>query len=387
MSREIEVLELEREWATHARWARVVRSYRAVDVVRLRGTVQVDPTLARRGAAALWALLHASKAVRAPPVASGNGAVQMARAGAEAIHVPRSVAADVPDARGARAVPPIDPAWSVPSVVRRVHAFLAWAGLLRSAQGGTGGERLPIVADAASGAGGVLEAFESVTQLVEAGAACVRLDDFDLAGGDAAVKALAPPEAVVHRLLAARLAADVLGAPALLVVRTHAPTTHAATRAIAFAPYADVLSFDAARPDLDEARRFARTVHAAVPGKLLAYDLSDSFDGPGRLDPAGVVKLQRELVQLGYRLQLVPPAAVAPAVSTADAALPRRIERLGDLVDLSQHRRAPHGRLRAARPPDEAGGAWLRDVARIVGSYPPAVGPAARPSADDAPRS
>ncbi|HET7824666.1 MAG TPA: isocitrate lyase/phosphoenolpyruvate mutase family protein [Anaeromyxobacter sp.] len=374
MSLEIDILELEREWATHARWARVVRPYGAADVVRLRGTVQVDPTLARRGAERLWTLLHSPRPVRAPSVLGGNAAVQMVRAGAEAIHVPPGPDADGAGAEESPALPAGDPSWTVSSVVRRIHAFLGWAGHLQASQGAAAAAaRPPIVADAATGSAGALDAFETVTRLVEAGAACVRLEDDDCAHADGGpvAKALAPPQAIVDRLVGARLAADVLGAPALLVARTHAPTEHAASRAIAFAPYADVLSFEPSGPDLEEARRFSEAVHAMLPGKLLAYDLSAAFDGPARLGAGAVAALQRELAGMGYRLQIVPREAVSRRVSTADALLPRGLEGIGVRVELREARFGAEERmLRLTRHPREVPPAWLDHVARIVASRP-----------------
>ncbi|HET7827171.1 MAG TPA: hypothetical protein VFK90_17675, partial [Anaeromyxobacter sp.] len=164
------------------------------------------------------------------------------------------------------------------------------------------------------------------------------------------------------------------GAPALLVARTHAPTEHAASRAIAFAPYADVLSFEASGPDLDEARRFSEAVHAMLPGKLLAYDLSAAFDRPACLGADAVATLQRELAGMGYRLQLVPRQAVSRFVNTADALLPCGLEGIGVRVELREARfGAAERMLRLVRHPREVPPAWLDHVARIVASRPRSV--------------
>jgi isocitrate lyase len=342
MSTEIEILELDHEWRTQPRWARVTRPYRAADVVRLRGSLRLEQAPVRRDAEKLWDRLHSGKQVHALGALTGNQAVQMARAGLEAIYVPGwQVAANANDAGETVPDRGIRPSSSVPSLVRRIHGCLERAGQIHQALGRDGIDWHPsIVADVDGGCGGGLNAFEVTKRMIGAGAACVRFEDglpCAQGRGRPVGKVLAPTQEVIQKLVAARFAADVLGAPTILMARTdalgaallasdvdprdraflagertpeglfpvRAGMDHAVARAIAYAPYADVLWCETSTLDLVEARRFAHAVHARLPGKLLAYDCSPSFDWRDHLDPAAMASVQRELASMGYRLQLV----------------------------------------------------------------------------------
>jgi isocitrate/methylisocitrate lyase len=340
MSAEIEILELDHEWRTHPRWARVARPYHAADVVRLRGSLRLERTPAQLGAEKLWERLHSGRQVHALGALTGDQGVQMARAGLQAIYVPGwHVGPDAREGGAAAPEPGADPSWRVPSLVRRIRVCLERAGDIHRALGRGGIDWQPsIAADAEGGCGEGLDTFERMKRMIGAGAACVRFGDrlpSARGPGSPRGKVLAPVQEVVQKLVAARFAADLLGAPTILVARTDAlgagllagdagPGTRlageraeegllparggmeeAVARALAYAPYADVLWCETARPDLEEARRFARGVHAKLPGKLLAYDCSPSFDWRAHLDVVAAPAFQRELASLGYRFQLV----------------------------------------------------------------------------------
>lgn len=339
MSTETEILELDHAWRTEPRWARVTRPYRAADVIRLRGSLRPEHAAARRGAEKLWDGLHSGRQVHALGALTGDQAVQMARAGLEAIYasdwqVATGAAEAVPD-------PGTYPSSSVPALVRRIRACLERADEIHRALGRDGIDWHPsIVADAEAGCGGGPNAFELTKRMIAAGAACVRFGDrLPAAKGSAhpGGKVLAPAQELVQKLVAARFAADVLGVPTLILARTdalgaellaggadprdgaclagertpdglppmRAGMDEAVARAIAYAPFADVLWCESSAPDLDEARRFACAVHARLPGKLLAYDCSPSLDWRERLDAAAAASFQRELASMGYRFQLV----------------------------------------------------------------------------------
>jgi isocitrate lyase len=324
------------------RWQGIRRDYGPEDVERLRGSVLVRHTLAELGAARLWRLLHERDYVHALGALTGNQAVQMVRAGLEAIYLSGwQVAADANLAGHMYPDQSLYPANSVPQVVKRVNQALQRADQIEHLEGGA--ERwwlAPIVADAEAGFGGPLNAFELMKGMIEAGAAGVHFED-QLASekkcGHLGGKVLVPTQAFVRTLNAARLAADVLDVPTVIVARTDA---HAATlitsdvderdrpfltgertsegffriraglqtaiaRALSYAPYADVLWCETSTPDLEEAREFAEAVQAAFPGKLLAYNCSPSFNWRKHLDEATIARFQRELGALGYRFQFV----------------------------------------------------------------------------------
>jgi isocitrate lyase len=334
--------ELARDWAENPRWQGITREYRAEDVIRLRGSLTVEHTLARQGAARLWELLHSEEYVSALGALTGNQAVQMVKAGLKAIYLSGwQVAAD--NNLGEQMYPDqsLYPANSVPAVVRRINNALRRADQITWSEGkGDLHWFAPIVADAEAGFGGPLNAFELMKSMIEAGAAAVHWED-QLAAekkcGHMGGKVLIPTSQHIRTLTAARLAADVAGVPTLIIARTDSlaatlltsdvdprdqafitgertaegfyavqPGIEAAiARGLAYAPYADLLWCETGKPDLDEARRFAEGIHARFPGKLLAYNCSPSFNWRRHLDDATIARFQRELAAMGYKFQFI----------------------------------------------------------------------------------
>jgi isocitrate lyase len=341
MEREQAIQELEASWAAE-RFAGIERPYSASDVVRLRGSFAVEHTLAARGAARLWELLGAEGHVKALGALTGNQAVQMVKAGLRAIYLSGwQVAGDANLGETTYPDQSLYPANSVPSVVRRINNALLRADQIQWAE--ADGEidwLVPIVADAEAGFGGVLNAFELMKSMIEAGASGVHFED-QLAAekkcGHLGGKVLVPTRQFVRTLVAARLAADVCGAPTVLIARTDALSASLLTsdidpldrpfvtgdrtnegfhvvregldaaiaRALAYAPYADVLWFETSSPDLDQARAFAEAIHARFPGKILAYNCSPSFNWRRNLDDRRIASFQDELARCGYRFQFI----------------------------------------------------------------------------------
>ncbi len=334
--------KLAREWETDGRWAGIERPYSAEDVVRLRGSIHVEHTLARVGAERLWAHLGGDGHVSALGAMTGGQAVQMAKAGLKAIYLSGwQVAADANLAGQTYPDQSLYPANSAPELVRRLNNALLRADQIAVAEGGDGVDYfLPIVADAEAGFGGALNAFELMKAMIEAGAAGVHYED-QLAAekkcGHLGGKVLVPTSQFVRTLAAARLAADVLDVPTVLVARTDALSASLLTsdvdpvdaafltgertpegfyrvrdglepviaRSLAYAPYADVLWFETSTPDMGEAREFAQAIHERFPGKLLAYNCSPSFNWKRHLDDDAIARFQDELGALGYRFQFV----------------------------------------------------------------------------------
>ena len=323
------------------RWHGIERPYDEETVLRLRGSVRVEHTLAKRGAERLWRRLRGDRHVAALGALSGGQAVQMAKAGLEAIYLSGwQVAADANLAGHTYPDQSLYPANSAPMLVRRLNNALLRADEIDVAEGGAGIEPLPIVADAEAGFGGPLQAFELMKAFVEAGAAGVHFED-QLAAekkcGHLGGKVLVPTSQFVRTLVAARLAADVLGVPTLLVARTDSLSATLITsdvdpgdadfltgertpegffrvragldasiaRSLAYAPYADLLWFETSTPDLGEAREFAAAVHERFPDKLLAYNCSPSFNWRRHLEDRQIARFQDELGALGYRFQFV----------------------------------------------------------------------------------
>jgi isocitrate lyase len=333
---------LAERWRTDPRWRGVERPYTAQDVVRLRGSLRIEHTLARLGAERLWRLLQRQEPVRALGAMTGGQAVQMVRAGLEAIYVSGwQVAADANLAAHTYPDQSLYPSNSGPHLVRRINQALLRQDQIAWAEGDADTDWLvPIVADAEAGFGGPLNAFELTKAFIEAGAAGVHLED-QLASekkcGHLGGKVLVPTGQFIRTLAAARLAADVLDVPTVLIARTDADAATLLTsdvdprdrpfltgertaegffrvrsgleaaiaRALAYAPYADVLWCETSTPDLEEARAFAEAVHAGFPGKLLAYNCSPSFNWRRHLSPAEIASFQDELGRMGYRFQFV----------------------------------------------------------------------------------
>ncbi|HEY6279504.1 MAG TPA: isocitrate lyase [Streptosporangiaceae bacterium] len=335
---------LRQEWAASPRWRSVQRSYSAEDVILLRGSVQEEHTLARLGAERLWRLLHERDYVHSLGAVTGNQAVQQVRAGLPAIYLSGwQVAADANLAGETYPDQSLYPANSVPQVVRRINNALLRADQISWAEsgGGAGTHWLaPIVADAEAGFGGVLNAFELMKAMIAAGAAGVHWED-QLASekkcGHLGGKVLIPTGQHIKTLNAARLAADVLGVPTLVVARTDARAATLLTsdvderdrrfvtgertaegffgvrngmaagiaRGLAYAPYCDLLWMETSTPDLDEAREFAEAIKAEFPDQMLAYNCSPSFNWRKHLDDGTIEKFQRELGEMGYKFQFI----------------------------------------------------------------------------------
>ena len=342
---DIAVEQLERSWRDEPRWRAVERPYRAEDVVRLRGSVEVELSVARHGAERLWALLDEEPYVAALGAMTGAQAVQMVKAGLKAIYLSGwQVAADANLSEHTYPDQSMYPANSAPALVRRLNNALRRADQIEWAErAGRGGGRdwmAPIVADAEAGFGGALNAYELMRSMLEAGAAGVHFED-QLASakkcGHMGGKVLVPTSQHIQTLAAARLAADVAGVPALVVARTDALaatllTTDvderdrpfltgersaegfyrvrngieaAVARGLAYAPYADMLWCETSTPDLDEARLFAESIKAAHPDQILAYNCSPSFNWRRNLDDETIARFQKELGAMGYRFQFV----------------------------------------------------------------------------------
>jgi len=340
--RSLAAARLERSWGSDERWLGVERGYGAAEVVRLSGSVEVEYSLARSGAEKLWRLLRSESHVSALGAITGNQAVQMVRAGLRAIYLSGwQVAGDGNLAESPYPDQSLYPVNSVPSVVRRINNALRRADQIQWAEGtGDADWLVPIVADAEAGFGGPLNAFELMKSMIEAGAAGVHFEDqlsSEKKCGHLGGKVLVPTAQFLRTLQAARLAADVCGVPTVLVARTDALSATLLTsdvderdrefltgertpegffrvrdglepaiaRALAYAPFADLLWFETSTPDLDEALEFAQAVHARFPGKLLAYNCSPSFNWKRALDDAQIASFQETLAGAGYRFQFV----------------------------------------------------------------------------------
>ncbi len=346
-SRETEIRNLQRSWAEDPRWQGIKRGYGADEVVRLRGSVLVEHTLARRGAEKLWDLLHKEDFVNALGALTGNQAMQQVKAGLKAIYLSGwQVAGDANIAGEMYPDQSLYPVNSVPSVVKRINNSLSRCDQIQWMEGKNPGDAdyidyfAPIVADAEAGFGGVLNAFELMKSMIEAGAAGVHFED-QLASvkkcGHMGGKVLVPTREAIAKLVSARLASDVLNVPTLLVARTDAEAAdlltsnidendakfitgertvegfyrtragidQAISRGLAYAPYADLIWCETSTPNLEYARKFAEAIHKQFPGKMLAYNCSPSFNWKKNLDDVTVAKFQKELGAMGYKFQFI----------------------------------------------------------------------------------
>jgi isocitrate lyase len=342
MNRDQAIAEIRRQWQSNPRWQGIKRPYQAEDVYRLRGTVQIEHTLARRGAEKLWQLVNEEPFVSSLGALTGNQAMQQVKAGLKAIYLSGwQVAADANLAGQMYPDQSLYPADSVPAVVRRINNTLIRADQIYHAEGKDGIDWLaPIVADAEAGFGGVLNAFEIMKAMIEAGAAGVHFED-QLASakkcGHMGGKVLVPTQEAVQKLAAARLAADIMGVPTVLFARTDAEAANlitsdfdendkpfctgertsegyyrvlngiqqAISRGLAYAPYADLIWCETGKPDLAFARQFAEGIHRQFPDKLLSYNCSPSFNWKKNLDDSTIAKFQRELGAMGYKFQFI----------------------------------------------------------------------------------
>src|SRR6266849_2957156 len=332
------------DWATNQRWKGVERPYTAEDVLRLRGSIQIEHTLARMGAERLWELLQTEPYVNALGAMTGNQAVQQVQAGLKAIYVSGwQVAADANNAGQMYPDQSLYPADSVPSMCRRINNSLQRADQVHHAEGKVAPSQTwfaPLVADAEAGFGGTLNAFELMKGMIEAGAACVHFEDQLSSAkkcGHLSGKVLVSTTDAIQKLVAARLAADVLGVPTLVMARTDANSAHLLTtdidprdrefctgertpegffrirggldsaiaRGLAYAPYADLIWCETSEPNIEEARRFAEAIRAEYPEKMLAYNCSPSFNWRKKLDEATIANFQPVLARMGYKFQFV----------------------------------------------------------------------------------
>ena len=346
-NRETEIRNLQKDWAENARWQGIKRDYSAEDVIRLRGSIGVEHTLARRGATRLWELLHSEPFVNSLGALTGNQAMQQVKAGLKAIYLSGwQVAGDANLAGEMYPDQSLYPPNSVPQVVRRINNSLTRCDQIQWMEGKNPGDEgyidffAPIVADAEAGFGGVLNAFELMKAMIEAGASGVHFED-QLASvkkcGHMGGKVLVPTREAVAKLVSARLAADTMGTPTVLLARTDADAAdlvtsdvdendrpfitgertvegffrtkagidQAISRGLAYAPYADLIWCETSTPNLEYARKFAEAIHRQFPGKLLAYNCSPSFNWKKNLDDGTIAKFQRELGAMGYKFQFI----------------------------------------------------------------------------------
>jgi isocitrate lyase len=333
--------QLEESWKDD-RWKGIERPYSAEDVIRLRGSIQIEHTLARMGAERLWNLVNTEDYVNALGALTGNQAIQQVKAGLKAIYLSGwQVAADANLSGNMYPDQSLYPANSVPSVVKRINQALQRADQIHHSEGKNDVYWFaPIVADAEAGFGGPLNVFEMMKAMIEAGAGGVHLEDqlsSEKKCGHLGGKVLLPTQTAVRNLIAARLAADVMGVPTVLIARTDANAANLITsdadpydapfitgertpegfyrtrdgldqaiaRGLAYAPYADMVWCETSEPNIEEARRFAEAIHEQFPGKLLAYNCSPSFNWKKKLDDETIAKFQAELGKMGYKFQFV----------------------------------------------------------------------------------
>ena len=347
LSFQVQVDQLNDDWRSNPRWTGVRRDYSAADVVRLRGSVQIEHTLARRGAEKLWKLVNEEDFVPTLGALTGGQAVQQVKAGIKAIYLSGwQVAADANTSETMYPDQSLYAVDSVPTMVRRINNAFTRADQIQWSKGsGDIDYFAPIIADAEAGFGGVLNAFELMKGMIEAGASGVHFED-QLASakkcGHMGGKVLVPTQEAVQKLVAARLAADAMGVPTIVLARTDANAAalltsdiderdhsfvtgertaegfyvaragieQAIARGLAYAPYSDLLWCETAVPDLDEAKRFAEAIRSEYPEQLLAYNCSPSFNWKKNLDDVTIAKFQRELGAMGYKYQFITLAGI-----------------------------------------------------------------------------
>ena len=400
--------QIESDWKSNPRWKGVTRGYGAGDVMRLRGSVHIEHSLARQGAEKLWRHLHEQPFVNALGALTGNQAMQQVRAGLKAIYLSGwQVAGDANLAAEMYPDQSLYPADSVPAIVRRINNTLLRADQICHAEGDDSIDWLqPIVADAEAGFGGVLNAFELMKAMIAAGAAGVHFEDQLSSAkkcGHMGGKVLVPTQEAINKLIAARLAADVSDVPTVLVARTDAESAslltadiderdrsfiassertsegffpvragieQAIARGVAYAPYADLVWCETATPDLHDAKLFAEGLHREHPGKLLAYNCSPSFNWRKKLDDATIAKFQRELGAMGYKFQFITLAGFhALNFTMFELARGYRESQMTAYVALQQAEFAAeaHG-YTATKHQREVGAGYFDDVTQTVAS-------------------
>ncbi len=399
-----QVAEIEREWDS-PRWQEITRPYSAEDVARLRGTVKIEHTLARLGSERLWELMHERPFVRALGALTGNQAVQQVKAGLDAIYLSGwQVAADANLAGHMYPDQSLYPANSVPHVVKRINQALQRADQIDHSENRNGTHWFaPIVADAEAGFGGALNVFELMKGMIEAGAAGVHFED-QLASekkcGHMGGKVLLPTAQAVRNLISARLAADVMGVPTVIVARTDAdgadlitsdvdPTDadfltgertmegfyrtragldQAIARGLSYAPYADVVWCETSKPDLEQARRFAEAIHEKFPGKLLAYNCSPSFNWKRNLSDEDIATFQEQIGEMGYKFQFITLAGFhALNYAMFELAHDYRERGMAAYSELQQREFDAEERgYTATKHQREVGAGYFDDVAQVV---------------------
>lgn len=400
-----EVGKIAQAWETDPRWKGVKRAYTAQDVLRLRGSIHIEYTLARLGAERLWKLLHTEPYVAALGALTGNQAVQQVKAGLQAIYLSGwQVAADANLAGHMYPDQSLYPANSVPQVVRKINQALQRADQIQHTEGkGDTYWFAPIVADAEAGFGGPLNVFEMMKAMIEAGAAGVHFEDqlsSEKKCGHMGGKVLVPTQTAIKHLVSARLAADVMGVPTLVVARTDAngaalitsdidPVDQrlltgertsegffrtrsgiesAIARGISYAPYCDLIWCETAEPNLQEAQRFADAIHEQYPGKLLAYNCSPSFNWRKKLDPETIANFQQTLSKMGYAFQFITLAGFH-ALNYSMFKLARGYKEHG-MVAYSQLQQAEFGLeelgYTATKHQREVGTGYFDEVAQVI---------------------
>ncbi len=401
----LSIAEMKKDWAENPRWKGVARPYTAEDVDRLRGTVDIEHSLARRGSEILWKLLHEEPFINSLGAMTGNQAMQQVKAGLKAIYLSGwQVAADANIAGEMYPDQSLYPANSVPAVVRRINNALMRADQIYHSEGKDSTDWFaPIVADAEAGFGGVLNAFELMKAMIEAGAAGVHFEDQLAAAkkcGHMGGKVLVPTQEAVQKLVAARLAADIMGTPTLILARTDAEAANlltsdfdendkpfctgertsegyyrvmnglqqAISRGLAYAPYADLVWCETGTPDLGFARQFAEAMHRKYPGKLLAYNCSPSFNWKKNLDDATIAKFQRELGAMGYKYQFITLAGFhALNYGMFDLAYGYARDNMTAFVELQQKEFAAAERgFTAVKHQREVGTGYFDEVTQVV---------------------
>ncbi|MGF9908123.1 isocitrate lyase [Brevibacillus porteri] len=398
------IQQVEQSWQGE-RFQGITRPYTAEDVVRLRGSVQIEHTLARLGAERLWSLLHTEHHIKALGALTGNQAIQQVKAGLKAIYLSGwQVAADANLSGQMYPDQSLYPANSVPQVVKRINQAFQRADQIDQSEGGTDTHWFaPIVADAEAGFGGPLNVFELMKGMIEAGAAGVHFED-QLASekkcGHMGGKVLIPTQAAVRNLISARFAADVMGVPTIIVARTDANGAFLITsdideqdkpfltgertaegffrlrggldaaiaRGLAYAPYADLIWCETSEPNLEEARRFAEAIHAKYPGKLLAYNCSPSFNWKKKLDEQTIARFQEEIGEMGYKFQFVTLAGFHSLnYSMFELARGYRDRGMAAYSELQQNEFASevHG-YTATRHQREVGTGYFDEVAQVI---------------------
>lgn len=401
-----EAKNIQADWQKNPRWKGVERTYSAEDVLRLRGSLKIEYTLAKHGAETLWKRLHEQDFVNALGAMSGNQAMQQVKAGLQAIYCSGwQVAADANTAGQMYPDQSLYPADSVPALVRRINNAFQRLDQIQTSEGIDGPDPYaPIIADAEAGFGGVLNAHELMKAMIEAGAAGVHYED-QLASakkcGHMGGKVLVPTQEAVQKLIAARLAADIMGVPTLIVARTDANAAglltsdvdpqdaafltggrtvegffetragidQAIARGLAYAPYADLVWCETAHPDLDEARRFAEAIHAKYPDKLLAYNCSPSFNWRRHLDDSTIAKFQRELGAMGYKFQFITLAGFhALNFSMFELARGYRDRQMSAYVDMQQAEFAAEAEgYTATKHQREVGTGYFDALTQLIG--------------------